>query len=282
MNPKEYTITIANEAGLKEPSIGELTDWIVEHKGKQGIEEILSAIKDDKIARMTPIGKKQDKFIVDKLEYSNFFNGVAIKYSNKGWYDESIAIFEALLERTPNDTGISINYGASLAQKIESDYHNTQQMDFTKLKKARELIFKAYNIDKEISDVWRDLPAYKNLCYLRALEAIRYYNLKEAVTAFILSWISIEMSLYRIWYQYLVKNGESNTSINKKYIRWDPEFIIQTLYLSNFMPFKELKNDLDTMRGIRNQLFHGEIDNPTIGQAKRCLETALKMVAVVV
>jgi hypothetical protein len=153
MNPKDYTMKIADEAGIKEPSIGELADWIVENKGKHGIEEILSAIKDDEIARMTPIGKKQDKFIVDKLQYSNFFNGVAIKYSNKEWYEESEKIFEALLKRTPNDTGVSINYGASLAQKIELEYHRTQKMDLKEFKKARELIFKAYYIDKKISDV---------------------------------------------------------------------------------------------------------------------------------
>lgn len=42
--------------------------------------------------------------------------------------------------------------------------------------------------------------------------------------------------------------------------------------------FKSLKPDFDTLRGTRNHLLHGEIDNPTDGEASLCIKTALEIV----
>jgi hypothetical protein len=42
--------------------------------------------------------------------------------------------------------------------------------------------------------------------------------------------------------------------------------------------FKQLKKDLNTSRGIRNHLLHGEIDNPSEGDSRNCIDTALNLV----
>jgi len=74
--------------------------------------------------------------------------------------------------------------------------------------------------------------------------------------------------------------GFSRTQIKKRFIRWDPDYIIQTLFISNFTN-KLLRDDLNEMRGIRNNLFHGNIDNPTQGNANKCLTLANKMVELI-
>jgi hypothetical protein len=61
-------------------------------------------------------------------------------------------------------------------------------------------------------------------------------------------------------------------------MRWRTDTIAETLFLSDINDsFKKVKNDLDTLRGIRNKLLHGEIDNPTSGDVKTCIDTALTL-----
>lgn len=133
-------------------------------------------IQEDKILLMTPEGKAENKILVKKLEYNTLFDGLAIKCAYQGWYEESETIFTALLSRTPNDAVIKSNYGASIAQKVMSDYQESQIMNKPELDKSRQLIFEAYRFDKKTKSNWRELHAYKNLCQLRALGGVHHYN----------------------------------------------------------------------------------------------------------
>ena len=278
MKPAEIIKNIEKKGNLKDPNIGILTDWIIDNLGKNNFQEFVSAINEDEIITVTPEGKKEGKLFFTKLRYSSFFNGLAIKYTHKGWYEESKIIFETILKRTPNEVNSLNDFGTSLLHKIETLYRLNAKIDKKELDKSRKLIFKAYRYDKKVHEDWRDKPSYKNLCYLRAIESIFYYNMKDSFTSFVLAWMSIEMSLYRIWYQYLIQDDKiGKKSKLKDLMRWDTDYILQTLCLNNFSAIVKIKNDLDTLKGLRNKLFHGDIDNPSTGQTKHCLETALKL-----
>jgi len=53
---------------------------------------------------------------------------------------------------------------------------------------------------------------------------------------------------------------------------------METLFLSDVDSFRDIKDYLDTLKGVRNKLLHGEIDKPTLGNVELCINTALKLV----
>jgi hypothetical protein len=278
MKPSEIIDRIVNEGKLEDKSIGTLTDWIVENQGKETVSMYVSAIDEDEILDLTPEGKKRGKIFIKKLKFWNFFNGLGIKYSERGWFKESEQIFEAILKRTPNDVDSILNYGAATFNMILALYNQGKGVDKNQIEKARSLIFEAYRYDTEVHEDWRIKPAYKNLCYLRAIEAAFYYNQKELLTAFVLGWMSIELSLYRIWFQFVIKKVTEGID---ELMNWNTEHIIEALFLSDIDgTFKGIKSDLDILKGIRHKLLHGKINNPTPGNAKFCIDTALKIIPI--
>jgi hypothetical protein len=109
------------------------------------------------------------------------------------------------------------------------------------------------------------------------MEAGIYLRNKETFTAFVLAWMSIEMSIYRIWYKFL-KNLHSSKEKIDSLMKWRFESIAEACYLAKVDPeFMPLKPDLDTLRGIRNCLLHGDIIQVTTGHAARCIEIADKL-----
>jgi len=201
MKTEELLDKIIREGKLKDNTILTLTEWIIENQGKETVSVYLSAINEDKILTLTPKGKAQGKIVFKRLSHSPFFNGLAVKYFEKGWFNEAEQIFKAILSRTPNDMDSELNYGACLINQLIKAHDEGRGIDREQLEKARNLIFNAYNYDKKAHEDWRLKPAYKNLCYVRAIEAVDYYYKKEVFTAFVLGWVSIEMSLYRIWFK---------------------------------------------------------------------------------
>lgn len=113
MKPAKIIQNIEEQGDFQDSNIGTLTDWIIKNQDKTKIQDYISAINEDEIIIVTPEGKKEGKIIFKKLEYSSFFNGLAIKYTYKGWYEESKKIFETILKRTPNDIDSLNNFGTS-------------------------------------------------------------------------------------------------------------------------------------------------------------------------
>jgi len=278
MKPTELIDKIVKQGKLKDRSIGALTKWIVENQGKETVREYLSAINEDEVLTLTPEGKQQGKIVFRRLSHSPFFNGLAIRYSEREWFKESEQIFKAIITRTPNYVDSILNYGATILNMTLALYDQGKGINKDRLERGRSIIFKAYRYDRKVHEDWRTKPAYKNLCYLRAIEAVYYYTQKEFFTSFVLGWLSIEMSLYRIWFQFVTNK---TTMKIRELMRWDSDHIIETLFLGGVdEDYKIIKNRLDILRGIRNRLLHGEIDNPTLGNVKLCIDTALKLVPI--
>ena len=194
-----------------------------------------------------------------------------------GWYNEAEQIFEAILSRTPNDINSKLNYGTMIADSIIKAHDSGQGIKKSQLEKARNLIFQALDYDKKAhKDRWLK-TAYKNLCFLRAIEAVYYYYKKELFTAFVLGWVSFEMSLYRIWFKFI---NTKTTEGKDELLRWNAEYVIETLLLCGVDSFRSLKDNLDILKGIRNKLLHGELNSPTRGNTLLCINTALKLVGI--
>ena len=278
MKPEQIVAKIVEDGKLKDESIGTLTQWIIKNEGKETVSKYLQAIEDDEIRTLTPEGKARGKVIFERLHYSPFFNGLAVRYSGKGWFDEARSIFEGILARTPNDVDTNLNYGATIVNKILSVPREGKRINKRQLETGRSHIFRAFRYDKKVHDDWRTKPAYKDLCYTRAIEAVYYLNKKETFTAFVLGWMSIEMSLYRILFKAIPKTSESRVD---ELMRWDTESIIETLHLCNVHKiFKDIKKDLDTLKGTRNHLLHGDLERPTVGESRRCIETAMTLIPI--
>ena len=278
MKTKEIIDKIVKEGKLKDDSIGIVTQWIIENEGKETASKYLSAIKEDEILTLTPEGKAKGRVVFRRLRHSPFFNGLAVRYSQKGWFEEAESIFKEILRITPNDVDTNLNYGATISEKILNLYNKGKGIDKRLLEKGRLFIFKAFRYDLKVHDDWRIKPAYKDLCYVRAIEAMYYYHTNELFTAFVLGWMSIEMSLYRIWFQFIPKETKARMD---ELMSWSTEYVIETLFLSDVHnTFKNIKKDLDTLKGTRNHLLHGEIEKPTIGEVRRCINTAMKLLSI--
>jgi hypothetical protein len=86
------------------------------------------------------------------------------------------------------------------------------------------------------------------------------------------------MNIYRIWYQFLKKSYPNSKQKVDSLTNWTVEQILETLSLSHAnSALSELKKDLDGLRGIRNSLLHGDIIDPTTGEAKRCIDISRKI-----
>jgi len=279
MKLKQIIDEIMKRGELKDDSVGALTQWIVENEGKETLSKYLSGIKEDKVLKLTPEkGRARGRIIFRALHYGNFFNGLALRYAQKGWFEQAEIIFKEILKRTPNDVNSNLNYGATIVNEILSHYRAGKGISKTELERGRSYIFKAFRFDKKVHDDWRTAPAYKDLCLVRALEAVYYLNKREVFTAFVLGWMSVEMSLYRIWFKVIPKPSKNRVD---ELMRWDTESIIETLFLCDVHKiFKKIKNDLDSLKGTRNKLLHGELEKPTMGDTKRCVDTAMKLIPV--
>lgn len=154
-------------------------------------------------------------------------------------------------------------------------YGSNQKYDKKKIEFAETKISKAATIDKYLHEEPLIFPAYKNLCLLRAVDATYYIQEKEYLPAFLLAWMSIEMTIYRIWYSHLRDNHYSKGKTDDL-ARWNIDIIIEVLYLNQCdSKFTELKTELDSLRKTRNNLLHGNTFEITESEAKRCIDAAL-------
>ncbi len=273
---------IVKDGGLPDTKYSTIVKWCLENKDDAKYADLVSAIQEDQIIKGYIKGKGDATIEVSKLEHSDLLIFLANSFSKVNMFDKAIELFEQLEKRGSNESTMLNDYGAALLEQMAS----SKSFDKKKWERARQLIFKAFNFDKKVSKDCYKFPAYKNLSLLRAVEASYYLQQNDSFAAFILAWMSIEMTLYRIWRQYLqLKNSTKVDELS----RWDTDAIIEMLHIGNIeddLPatkkdieiLKQLKPQLDTLRGVRNHLLHGDIDNPTDGQANHCTKIARSMV----
>lgn len=140
--------------------------------------------------------------------------------------------------------------------------------------KAKDMILKAYNEDVK-HQKWHQaalMPAYRNLSLILIWEAKIFYDKKEFFPSFLMAWISVELNLMRIWFKTLVERNYSNTKM-KWLGRLDIGIIVETLYLIGKLTNEE-KNNLDSLRGRRNDMIHATGVTPTEGETKRVMKLA--------
>jgi len=248
-------------------------DWLF-RRGK--LDSLITAIKEDTV---NPEQYETAKSI-DRLQKADFYVPIATFMGLKGYMKESEEVFRTILSITPNDTSALNDYGFVILSELTRIYNSNKQWDRQRIDYAWKQISKAAVLDKEIHDEPLLLPAYKNLCFLRAVEATYYIQEKQIMTAFVMAWMSIEMTIYRIWYTHLKENTYSKGKMNSLK-KWKIDTIIELLFLCKCdQEFVKLKDDLDTLKGLRNDLLHGTIFEITEGHAKRCVDVALQLIPI--
>lgn len=278
----EAVAKIVEEAHLSDKSYFTIAKWCLENKDDAKCSALVSAVHEEQIIKENVKTRSNNTIEINRLEHSEFLIYLANSYSEAMMHDKAIELFEQMEKKGCTESTMLNDYGrALLRQMLFSKTYDREKWDH-----ARQLIFKAFDFDKKVSKDCYKFPAYKNLSFLRAVEASYYLQQNDPFTAFVLAWVSIEMTLYRIWRQYLqLKNSNKIDDLS----RWNSDAIIEMLYIGNvendltatkkdFEALKALKPRLDTLKGVRNHLLHGENDNPTNGEARSCTEIALKIV----
>jgi len=143
--------------------------------------------------------------------------------------------------------------------------------------KAKDMILKAYNEDVKHQKLHQAalMPAYRNLSLILIWEARIFYDKKEYFPSFLMAWISVELSLVRLWFKILVEREYSNTKM-KWLGRLDTAIIIEALYLTDKLTEEE-KTDIDNLRGRRNDIIHATGATPTEGETNRVIGLALSL-----
>ena len=125
-----------------------------------------------------------------------------------------------------------------------------------------------------------NFPLTRIFVCLELVEAAYYLEEKHFLPSFLLSWMSIEMTLNRIWHTTLAEMGYGKSRI-KSLERWNIDTIIEALYMSKCDPeFLKLKTALDILRGNRNDLLHGRIYEVTYGTARFSIQTAFALIPI--
>ena len=244
------------------------------------LEHVLDLIAKDKLLIEEMYDRQNEIVKIKKLEGSKLFFKQVGDYVKTGALQSALEILQAMIKRGSNESSLLNDYGGLLArQTLEGE-----EMDKEKLLEARKYIFEAYEFDRKTTRDWYTFPAYKNLCYLRAAEANHYRKQKDTFAAFVLGFVSIEMTIYRLWHQYLrLKSAKKIEEL----MRWNLDSIIRVLCLGEVSepPFaadldtlKQSAEQLTMLKATRDDLLHGKKSDPTGGEVDQCIRTALKLV----
>ena len=266
-----------NNLKIEQLKADHIAEWIV---NKNKLDDFLFSINADAL-KITPLRKPYyGKPSIDRLLTADTFVGIADALARIGHLQEAEEVFKLILKRTPCDTTALNDYGVLVIDELIGEYKKGVKISKERLAVARKQIYDATIIDRHLHQDPRLLPAYKNLCLLRIVEAISYLNEKETFTAFVLSWMSIEMTLYRIWYKLSKENYEGKSKIDSLE-RWNIDTIIEVLYINKIDPeFCALKPELDSLKGFRNDLLHGRMLEITEGQARHSIEVAQRLIPI--
>lgn len=269
---------LINEANKKEKlSSTGFANWLIDNNR---VNDLIAVLKSDRVMAIELRKKYCGRQSIDRLENSEFFVNFATFFATLGHIKESEQIFNNLLALTPDDTSALNNYGFMLLNEMVKDYKTEKKYDKNKIDLAESKISKAATIDKYLHEEPLILPAYKNLSLLRAVNATYYIEEKANLPAFLLAWMSIEMTIYRIWYSHLRENHYSKEKTDEL-ARWTVDTIIEVLFLNKCdAKFIELKAELDSLKNIRNHLLHGKTFEISEAEAKRCVDVALMLIPI--
>lgn len=270
-------ITVMKEKNLKAKDVTsyDVANWALE---KKRIGDLISAIKAESTVSV-PLKKKYcNKTSMEVLENVEFFGSMASFLLHKGQINEAEEVYRAILDKTPHDTAILNDYGMILLIAIDELYAQGKKINKERFDEAKKYIFESVKIDRCLNEDSILYPAFRNLSTLRHLEAAVQLQEGNFFAAFVLFWMSIEISIYVIWYQYLKKIYTNSKQKIDSLRNWSIEYVIEVLFLSRVNSvLLELKNDLDVLRGTRNSLLHGDISDPTEGEVKLCMEVSRKI-----
>jgi len=245
----------------------------IKSKPNDIIPLLISGIKNAKIVDTVKVRDVE----YNVLENSSVWNSFAITHMLTGNFRKAKIILEAMQEAGTSDSATLTNYAAVLLNEMLAT-HKLHEENF---KTAKECTYKAFVFDvPKRSELYKGvlMPAFKNLALIRNIESEHYLNKEEHFASFIIGWISIEMSLMRIWSKFLeilkYSQGKRQDMMN-----WDIQLIVEILSMAKVIP-PELKNDLDNLREIRNRLVHGTQLDPTIGEIKRCLNLGRQLIPI--
>jgi hypothetical protein len=211
------------------------------------------------------------------LDHSEAWNGFAIAFMNNKDYTSAKKLLSCIQSAGASDASTTTNYAAVLMNEMVEKGKIVEKT----LNQARDLTFRAlkfYVRGKGELIEGALTPPFKNLVLIRNLEAELFLQKQDFFTAYILAWISVEMSLTRIWLQFL-KNQKRGRKKRKWFADWDIAFIIEALFLLGIVKPK-LKNDLDCQRQLRNEVIHGLRAYPEEGQISRCIELGRALIPI--
>jgi hypothetical protein len=258
----------------KEFHAGEFIIWLLE---KDRIGDLRYIIETDAV-KTIPLRKAYGgKNSILRLQQSDEVIQITTLMGTMGYVKEAQEIFEVLLARTPDDASALNNYGFILLNEMVIQYQTDKKYDKNKLRIAQDKISNAATIDKFLHEEPLAMPAYRNLCLFRAVEATYYEQISAYLPAFLVAWMSVEMSVYRIFYSHLKENQYSKSKIDDL-LRWNIDTIAEVLYLNKCDPqFVEWKDELDALRRLRNRLMHGDDFDLSERDTKRCIDLALRL-----
>jgi hypothetical protein len=234
---------------------------------------LISGIKNSKIEHTD----KVENIVFNRLEYSNVWNSLAITYMMLGNLGKAKVILRTMMDNKASDSSTITNYGAVLLNEMLAE-HKIHKENFAI---AKELTFKAFMFDVPKKDLLYKgvlMPAFKNLVFIRNIESEDFFNRGDLFTSFILGWISVEMSLLRIWSKFLEMMKYSNGK-RSDMIRWDIQLIIEILSMAKVIHPK-IKDTLDTLRETRNRLVHGTELEPTKGEVEGCISIGRALIPI--
>lgn len=214
---------------------------------------------------------------------------IAAIFHSKNRNDISVGVYKLLISKEENLLKIIEketdpekkrklqSFASEMVFSLGRDYNDLgiTYVEIGDKDKAKDMILKAYNEDVTHQKLHQAalMPAYRNLSLILIWEAGIFYDNKEFFPSFLMAWISIELSLMRIWFKILRERNYSNQKM-KWLGRLDIGIIAETLYLLNRLTEGE-KTDIDNLRGRRNDIVHATGSTPTEGETKRALDLAL-------
>jgi len=242
------------------------------------VSSYIQAISRDPIKKYSLKKPWRKRQFIERIGQSDYFSVFAVQIAQRGYVEGAKAIFEEILRRTPHDTTTLNDYVVVLLNEMIDLYNRGQTIPKEELELAKQYIYLAFEIDLYLHGTRHPLPAYKNVSLLRAVEAALLSRQGDLFTAFVLAWMSIEMSIYRLWYKSVERKYKDSNQKMGRLLRWDVEQVMEVLYVNNIGPeYVVLKPKLDTLRGTRNDLLHGNKPKPTKGETESCINTGIEI-----
>ena len=250
-------------------------------------EEFIKSESRD-ILPLLKMGIRNDEIIEGKnyrgvryntIHFSNMWNNVGILYMNNKMYEKGRDVYSTLIDVGVYDSSTITNYAAVIMRGM-LEKHVIEESDEPDFEYVKKLLYDAFIFDVEAKPRKKAdavlLPAYKNLIYVRNIESELYYNKKLYFISFILGWISVEMSLIRIFCR-IMKHQKGEKIIREKLSMLNIQTILDILYGFKIIT-KELYTEINSINKERNKLIHGSEIEPTPGLTKQVIDLGRKLI----